>query len=518
MRRLKKITSWLLAAVMLVGVAAPMQNTEAAVYWQGTGIQLSQYGAEAGGQTSDEQNTSEDNQQSTTQENTTEQQTSEESTTQEPTSEESTTENPTPSQPVEEKPTRAADIVDTNLSPLTAKVIVIDPGHCKRHSGAMGNGLREEVVVLDIAQACQKKLDTYGDVTVYMTREDGSCCEDLNLGDCLVARNNYAKKLSADFLVSMHINAGYTSGANVLAAYNSGYNSQISKETQAFGKLALSKLSALGIKNRGLLLRKSGTGNRYSNGKLADYYSIVRWGVLQKIPSVIIEHGYITSSSDCNKFFKTKAKRKMVGEADAKAIISYYNLNKSVVSGKFTTIEGNVYYVTSNNMKAAGWVKSDGKWYYFDEFTGKMQTGFLTIGEEMFYLSPNTGEMVVGWFTVDGKKYLSQGNGTIVKNRIYSDGQYNYMFNEKGQLAAKGFYDIDEATYYVDSKGRLAAGFTKIGSSKYYFNTLTGKMETGWKKINKKYYYFSKTTGKMQKSKWIGRYYVNWKGIRTKKK
>lgn len=513
MRRLKKITSWLLAAVMLVGVAAPMQNTEAAVYRQGTGMQLSQYGVEAGGQTSDGQNTSEDNQEATTQEDATEQPTSEEATTQEP-----TTETPTPSQPVEEKPTRAADIVDTNLSPLTAKVIVIDPGHCKRHPGAMGNGLREEVVVLDIAQACQKKLDTYGDVTVYMTREDGSCCEDLNLGDCLVARNNYAKKLSADFLVSMHINAGYTSGANVLAAYNSGYNSQISKETQAFGKLALSKLSALGIKNRGLLLRKSGTGNRYSNGKLADYYSIVRWGVLQKIPSVIIEHGYITSSSDCNKFFKTKAKRKMVGEADAKAIISYYNLNKSVVSGDFVTKQGSVYYVTSNNMKAAGWVKSDGKWYYFDEYTGKMQTGFLTIGEEMFYLSPNTGEMVVGWFTVDGKKYLSQGNGTIVKNQIYSDGQHNYLFDTEGQLAAKGFYDIDEATYYVDSKGRLASGFTKIGSSKYYFNTLTGKMETGWKKINKKYYYFSKTTGKMQKSKWIGRYYVNWKGIRTKKK
>ena len=33
-----------------------------------------------------------------------------------------------------------------------------------------------------------------------------------------------------------------------------------------------------------------------------------------------------------------------------------------------------------------------------------------------------------------------------------------------------------------------------------------------------KYYYFSKTTGKMQKSKWIGKYYVNSKGVRTKKK
>ena len=80
------------------------------------------------------------------------------------------------------------------------------------------------------------------------------------------------------------------------------------------------------------------------------------------------------------------------------------------MNGRFTTVEGSTYYVTANNMKAAGWVKADGSWYYFDEFTGKMQTGFLTIGEETFYLSPNTGEMITGWFTVDGKKYLSKGN------------------------------------------------------------------------------------------------------------
>ena len=546
MRKIKKTASWLLAAVMLAGAAAPVQNTDAAVYWKESGVKISQYGA--GEEASQEQKPGGDNQQQTTekltseeattqeattqesssedltteekttQEPSTEEKTTEEKTTQQPGTTETTTEQTTENQPVEEKPQRAADIIDTGLSPLTAKVIVIDPGHCGRHSGARGNGLKEEVVVLDIAQACQRKLETYGDVTVYMTREDGSCCAELNLGDCLGARNNYAKKLDADFLVSMHINAGGTNGANVLTAYRSGYNNWICDETQAFGRIALSKLSELGIKNRGLLLRKSGTGNRYSNGKLADYYSIVRKGVIQQIPSVIIEHGYITSSSDCSKFFKTKAKRKIVGEADADAIISYYNLSKSVVNGRFTTVEGSTYYVTANNMKAAGWVKADGSWYYFDEFTGKMQTGFLTIGEETFYLSPNTGEMITGWFTVDGKKYLSKGNGTIVKNQIYSDGQYNYLFDVNGQTAEKGFYNINGAAYYADSKGRLASGMVKIGSSKYYFDSLTGKMKKGWIKVNKKYYYFSKTTGKMQKSKWIGRYYVNSKGIRTKKK
>lgn len=473
------------------------------------------------------------------------------------------------------------ELAATGLSPASAKVIVLDPGHCDKHPGASGNGLKEEKVVLDIAKQCKSTLDAYGDVIVYMTREDGDCCESLGLGNCLIARNNYAKLLDADFLISQHINAGTTSGANVLAAYKSGYHDTIRKQTQAFGKVALSQLSKIGIKNRGLLLRKSEAGNRYSNGKLADYYSIVRNGVIQQIPSVIIEHGYITSASDCSKFFKTTAKRKKVGNADAKAIISYFKLNKKVVEGTLKKVNGSTYYVTADGKKAAGWVKSDGDWYYFNEETGKMQTGFVTIGDDTFYLSPKNGKMVVGWFTVKGSKYLTRGNGTLVKGQAYSDGIYTYLFNSTGKQLKKGLHTVNGATYYLNSKRRAVSGIVKVkgkyygfdtetcqmlygyqkingkyyylnpstgvmtkkkivtisGSkyyfgttgarqtgwvtyknSKYYFNTKTGKMVTGWKKISGKYYYFSKTTGKMQKSKWIGKYYVNSKGVRTKKK
>ena len=154
--------------------------------------------------------------------------------------------------------------VVSELSPATSKVIVLDPGHCKKHPGASANGLREEVVVWDIAKSCRDVLNQYGDVTVYMTRDSSTCCESLKLGDCLSSRNNYAKQLDADFLISMHINAGASSGANVLTAYKSGYHDSVRKQTQAFGKVVLSKLKGIGIKNRGLLLRKSGTGNRLS--------------------------------------------------------------------------------------------------------------------------------------------------------------------------------------------------------------------------------------------------------------
>ncbi len=452
-----------------------------------------------------------------TEEDTGKQSSTEQSSTEEKTTEATTEAPTTATELAPEQGTVNNGLVYTGLSPADAKVLLIDPGHCKVHTGAAGNGLKEEVVVLDISQAMYDALLDYGDITVYMTRETGACCKNLGLGDCLYARSNYAKKLQADFLVSVHINAGYSSGANALVAYKSGYHDRIRQETQAFGRIALKELHKLGIANRGFLLRKSGTG-RYSNGKTADYYAIVRRGVVDQIPAVIMEHGYITSASDCRKYFKTKAQRTKVGNADANAVISYYNLSKKTVAGDFVQEDGATYYKNIEGQKVCGWVKSHGVWFYFDETTGQMKTGFITQGDNTFFLSPNTGEMVVGAFTVDGYKYMARGNGTIVKASVYSDGVGTYLYDLEGRKLNKGFHTIDNNTYYVVNDKKVAHGLTKIGSAKYYFDNNSAVIVTGWKKINGKYYYFDEETGKMAKKKWIGKYYVNKNGVRTKKK
>lgn len=497
---------------------------------------------------------------------------------QEPSATEAGADNPDTAQ---EKINTDPDFVLTKLSPADARVIVLDPGHCKTHPGASQNGLREEEVVLDIAKACQSKLDEYGDVTVYMTRTSGACCTKLGLGDCLSARTSYGKYLDADFLISMHINAGASSGANALVAYQSGYHDNVRKETQAFGKIVLSKLQELGVANRGFLLRKSGTGNRYSNGKLADYYSIVRRGVVFNIPSMIIEHGFVTSTSDCNKFFRTKAKRTKLGKADADAIISYYDLNKKVIKGKMDEQDEGTYFVTSKGKKALGWVKYNAKWYFFDKLTGIMKTGMIEDEGKTYFLDKQTGQMKVGWIKDGSSRYFARGDGSIVKDQPYSDGVYTYLFNSSGKQLKMGLHTIKGKTYYVNKqkrvltgalniegkyylfdnetgemrygyvkqgskyyyadketgvlarnkiltvkgnkyyfgkKGARQSGWVKYKGAKYYFSTVNGKMIKGWKKIKGKYYYFSKTNGKMQKKKWIGKYYVNSKGIRTKKK
>ncbi|MDO5155326.1 MAG: N-acetylmuramoyl-L-alanine amidase [Eubacteriales bacterium] len=558
MHKMKKIMSYTLVAAMIMGGLAPGQLAKAA----------------------EEQSTTEvvKTEQATT-EITTEVVSTEQKTT-EKTTEAPTTEKTTEAEMAEEEDDD--EMVDTGLSPKTSKVVVLDPGHCPRHPGAAGHGLREEVVTMDIAIACRDYLENYEDVTVYMTREGSDCCEALGVGDCLSSRNNYAKKMGADFLVSMHINAGSSStyGANVLTAYKSGYNDSIRVKTQKFGYIALDKLKELGIANKGLLLRRSENGTRYSNGMLSDYYSIVRRGVVQKIPSVIIEHGFISNASDCSRFFATKAKRKKVGQADAKAIIEYFGLHKLTLDGCFVEEDDATYYVDGDTVMC-GWVKDEGKWYYFDRKTGKMKTGFVKVDGNSYYLSPNTGELVTGWFTVNNSRYLAKGNGVVVKNQAYGDGVYTYLFNSSGKQLKKGLHSVKDNVYYVDSKGHVVFGcIVKIGTKSYgfdwsgkqlfgyqklngsnyyfdeesgvmakksiievdgkkyyfgsegkqktgwikklltyyYFDPATGEMVTGWKKINGKYYYFSKTSGKMQKKKWIGKYYVDENGVRTKSK
>lgn len=596
----RKVISITVICVMLFGLLAPMQSAQAVNMDSMTNTAALEDSAGEGvnpseGTTSEEkpdqpgENTSEEatnvSEENTSEENPGKQETP---TPETPTPETPTPETPAPETPAPEQPvvaekdlTEDPNYIVTNLSPARAKVVVLDPGHCKTHPGAYYNGLSEETVVLDIAKACQSKLDTYGDVTVYMTRTTGGCCKNLGLGDCLSCRTTYAKYLDADFLISMHINAGRSSGANALVPYKSGYHDNIRQEAQAFGKLALKKLQELGVANRGFLLRKSGTGDRYKNGKLADYYSIVRRGVIYNVPSVIIEHGYLSSASDCQKFFKTKAKRTKVGQADANAVIEYYGLVNKTLQGEMKAEAGGTCFVTSEGKKALGWVKYNGKWYYFDKKTGFMKTGMMEEEGESYFLDTKTGEMKIGWIKDGGCLYFARGDGSIVKNQPYSDGLYTYLFDAAGNRLSMGLHTMDGNTYYVNHKSRvldgvlniegkyylfdgdtkaMCYGYTKQGSkyyyadeqtgvlarnkiqtignaryyfdkkgvrqsgwvkmnkAKYYFSTANGKMVTGWKKIKGNYYYFSKADGKMQKNKWIGKYYVNSQGIRTKKK
>ena len=208
-------------------------------------------------------------------------------------------------------------------SPKKDLCIVIDPGHGGIQSGTQRGTVEEKTLNLKIAQYLKEALEKYKGVTVSLTR-DGDY--DVSLTD----RTQYSVDKNADLMVSIHNNAtgdcaAYDSGCTVLAAKD-GYKQELADEEQKLACNILNELEALGIENQGILLRDSEANEKYENGELADYYAIIRGGVLKDIPTVLVEHAFVDDDSDFENYLSSDAKLKALAEADAKGIARYYQL------------------------------------------------------------------------------------------------------------------------------------------------------------------------------------------------
>lgn len=203
------------------------------------------------------------------------------------------------------------DLSDSRTVKVTkGKVVVLDPGHGGRDSGASSSryGLVERNMNLDIAQACKEELEKYDGITVYMTRTSNGEYPSLS------ARPKLANDKKADLFVSLHINDGafFSNGAEVYQSVNSACQvTDLSREI-------LKNLSSLGIRNRGVKMRRSSSGK--------DYYAVIRGSAAYRIPGIIVEHGFINNARDAAKM-DSKSEREAIGKADAKAIASYFELS-----------------------------------------------------------------------------------------------------------------------------------------------------------------------------------------------
>ena len=212
-------------------------------------------------------------------------------------------------------------------------VICIDPGHGGKDSGATAkyNGVEyhEADLVLKIAFYLKEELEKYQDVVVVMTREDENGDPSVIKSKEIVPRVEFAAEHNADLLISLHLNASENTsmhGALMLDS-NGNYNKETSDIGNAIGANILSALSNLGLLNRGHLHRNS---QDYKNpdGSVADYYGIVRGGIWRKIPSIIVEHCFLTNEDDFKGYLNTDKKLQQLAKADADGIVAYYGLEE----------------------------------------------------------------------------------------------------------------------------------------------------------------------------------------------
>lgn len=212
-------------------------------------------------------------------------------------------------------------------------VICIDPGHGGKDSGAVakynGKEYHEADLVLKIALYLKEELEKYEKVVVVMTREDENGDPSIIKSKEIVPRVEFAAEHNADFLISLHLNASENlnmHGALMLDS-NGNYNKETAEIGNGVGANILSALSNLGLLNRGHLHRNS---QDYKNpdGSAADYYGIVRGGIWRNIPSIIVEHCFLTNEDDFNGFLNSDKKLQQLAKADADGIAAYYGLEE----------------------------------------------------------------------------------------------------------------------------------------------------------------------------------------------
>jgi N-acetylmuramoyl-L-alanine amidase len=103
--------------------------------------------------------------------------------------------------------------------------IFIDSGHGGKDPGAVGNGLYEKNVVLDLAKRVEAKLKQYKGVEILQSRTTDVFLE-------LSERADKANNWGADCFISLHLNAASDASAKGFETYV--YNGSIGPETIAF--------------------------------------------------------------------------------------------------------------------------------------------------------------------------------------------------------------------------------------------------------------------------------------------
>ena len=428
-------------------------------------------------------------------------------------------------------------------------VVVIDAGHGGYDGGAEStfNGVTylEKYMNLKIAQACRDELQKYYGVTVYMTRDDDTFVK-------LEDRTAYAKSVGADVFVSIHNNSSESGSANGATVFypNSNYNSSIGSTGQGLAQSILNNLTQFGLKNNGVQIRNSESGDTYADGSLCDYYNVIRGSKKHGFPGLIVEHAFLSNQSDAEKYLNSDAKLTALGVADAKGIAAYYGL--SVGTGQLER-QGNgdwymmhngqidtnynslayyqgYWYVVSNgvlNRNFTGLYKYQGNWYYAKNGTVDFNyTGLAKNSAGWFYVDDGKINWTysglvkgdAGWFYVRNGKVDFSKNGLVYNAGNWFYIQNGYLNWNTTTLAKYNGRWYGVRNGYVDWN---YSGIIRLGGSYYYVSngilnwdyTGLAKNQTGWFYVRNGKVDFSKTGLVYNAGNWfyIQNGFLNWK-------
>ncbi|MCT1577523.1 N-acetylmuramoyl-L-alanine amidase [Oceanobacillus kimchii] len=182
--------------------------------------------------------------------------------------------------------------------------IYLDPGHGGNDPGAVGNGLQEKNVTLDIAKKIRDILNNeYQGHSIRMSRTT-----DKSLS--LSQRTNDANNWGADIFLSIHINAGGGVGYEDFI-----FNGGVSNNTVTYQNVLHDEImKQVDFRDRGK--------------KKANFHVLRE----SRMPAVLTENGFIDNSGDAAKL-KSNAYLNRIARGHANGIVKAFNLKKKSSGG-----------------------------------------------------------------------------------------------------------------------------------------------------------------------------------------
>ena len=152
----------------------------------------------------------------------------------------------------------------------------IDPGHGGPDPGAIGNGVTEEYVNLNVSLILARLLSDAGfDVLLYRTTPDENVLDDKNAD--LRNRAARANAWGADYFLSIHTN----SSENISAQGTEAYVYRLGTTAERLARSILASISDnLGSVNRGVMQAN---------------FAVLR---RTNMPAVLLELGYLSNSTE----------------------------------------------------------------------------------------------------------------------------------------------------------------------------------------------------------------------------
>ena len=410
----------------------------------------------------------------------------------------------------------------------TNLVVALDPGHDSSHAGASANGVREEVLTLKIAQYCKAELENYAGVSVYMTRTSAACPHPGgSSAKDIEQRVADAAKAGASIYVSIHLNSSKSSsakGAEVIYP-NLSWKPQVGADGKRLAKLIEDELVGIGLERRAIYSKNTTIGETYEDGSISDYFTVQISAKEHGIPGIIVEHAFVTNSSDVNNYLNNEAGLKKLGVADATGIAKYFGLEKEgwqkdskgwwyqsgsgYLKNQWALINGNWYYFDSDGYMRTDWQKIKGSWYYLGcTNDGAMKTGWQKIKGSWYYLGDaNDGAMKTGWEYINGFWYNfgKAGDGSMKTGWYKPNENWYYLGGSEDGRMQTDWKKIDNSWYYLGGTddGYMRTGWQKLGDVWYYLGDANdGAMKTGWKKIIGSWYYLGDANDGAMKTGW----------------